>query len=114
MYPDRLEGKTWVNNHAHVLKPKSELTDHDYLLSFLNYRRYENHLTFTAQPKLTQREMAKALVILPPIDEQRNIASILKSIEIQFLRNQEIRSRLVHLEKGLMQKLLTGQIRVKV
>lgn len=109
-----IEGKTWVNNHAHVLSPRPEVVDHEYLQNFLNFRRYENYLTFTAQPKLTQREMEKILIMLPPIDEQRKIASVLSSVDNKIKSEQAHKQWLNKIKKGLMQKLLTGQIRVKV
>ncbi len=54
------------------------------------------------------------VVSIPPIDEQRKIAAVLNVIdnEIEFLKKKL--EYLKTQKKGLMQKLLTGQIRVKV
>lgn len=51
---------------------------------------------------------------IPPIDEQKRIIHILKSIEDYICCEEAIRSRYTTLKKGLMQQLLTGQIRVKI
>ena len=51
---------------------------------------------------------------LPPLSEQQKIASILSSADAYIQKNQEYKKKMELLKKGLMQKLLTGQIRVKV
>ena len=56
--------------------------------------------------------------ILTPISqnilEQKQIASILSNVDTQIQKEKLHKSNLERLKKGLMQKLLTGQIRVKV
>ena len=47
-------------------------------------------------------------------EEQQQIASILSNIDTQLQKEKLHKSNLERLKKGLMQKLLTGQIRVKV
>lgn len=59
-------------------------------------------------------KQAKLKIPLPKIKEQQKIASILSNIDSQIRKQQEYKSNLETLKKGLMQKLLTGQIRVKV
>jgi type I restriction enzyme S subunit len=56
----------------------------------------------------------KLFMPIPPIKEQQKIASILSNVDSQIQKQQEYKSKLESLKKGLMQKLLTGQIRVKV
>jgi len=48
------------------------------------------------------------------INEQEKIASILSNVDDSIQRHQEYKSKFEILKKGLMQKLLTGQIRVNV
>ena len=102
-----IEGKTWVNNHAHVLKPKANVADVKYLEYFLNHKKYEKYLSFTAQPKLTQEEMKKILVILPPLIEQRKIASILSKVHELIKKIDQIIEETQRLKKGLMKRLFT-------
>ena len=54
------------------------------------------------------------LIPLPTIPEQQKIASILSGVDAYIQKNQEYKKNLELLKKGLMQKLLTGKIRVKV
>ena len=56
----------------------------------------------------------KFKILIPPLNEQQKIASILSNVDSQIYKQQEYKSKLKSLKKGLMQKLLTGQIRVKV
>lgn len=53
-------------------------------------------------------------VFCPPLPEQRKIAAILSSIDQAIERNQAELERLQRLKRGLMQKLLTGKLRVRV
>jgi len=54
------------------------------------------------------------LIPFPPLPEQQKIVSILSKVDSQIQKQQEYKSKLETLKKGLMQKLLTGQIRVSV
>src|ERR1051325_2328368 len=49
----RISGKVWVNNHAHVLRPKTGM-DIGYLTEYLESLNYEQYNTGTAQPKLNK------------------------------------------------------------
>lgn len=75
----RAQGKYWVNNHAHVLKPKCEV-DLDYLSYAIAIRPdVSNLVSGSTRPKLNQDAAARILVAVPPtLDEQRRIAAILR------------------------------------
>jgi len=53
-------------------------------------------------------------LLLPSIQEQRKIADVLGKIDIQIEMIKKLLEKLKQAKKGLMQKLLTGEIRVKV
>lgn len=63
---------------------------------------------------MTKSGMEKLHFFKPPLQEQQRISSILGNLELQIVEYREYRSTLELLKKGLMQKLLTGQIKVKV
>lgn len=75
----RVSGKCWVNNHAHVLKPK-EGVDVDYLCYSLMFYDVTGLVNGATRKKLTQADMRKIEILLPPIDEQRKIAAVLDKI----------------------------------
>lgn len=75
----RVSGKCWVNNHAHVLKPK-EGVDVDYLCYSLMFYDVTGLVNGATRKKLTQADMRKIEILLPPLDEQRKIAAVLDKI----------------------------------
>ena len=75
----RVSGKCWVNNHAHVLKPKDGL-DVDYLCYSLMFYDVSGLVNGATRQKLKQAEMRKMEIPLPPLDEQRRIAAVLDKV----------------------------------
>jgi type I restriction enzyme S subunit len=73
-----VEGKCWVNNHAHVLKGKEGICDDDFLCFALNWADYTEAVTGSTRLKLPQNTMNRLLIPKPRIDQQRLIASRLK------------------------------------
>jgi len=72
----RASGRFWVNNHAHVVQPKS-IVSLDYLLHFFALTDLRPYVTGAAQPKLTQEDMNSIPVPLPPERDQQRITSML-------------------------------------
>jgi type I restriction enzyme S subunit len=67
------------------------------------------------QPYVKTTELLKQTIILPKDPAERKIIdTILTDVNNEIQKQQEYKSKLENLKKGLMQKLLTGQIRVKV
>lgn len=75
-----------------------------------------NHSTKSGVPHIIQplSSLRKFPVLLPPIEEQDKIVSILTTLDSAITKAISMNNNLGKLKKGLMQKLLTGQIRVKV
>lgn len=65
-------GRFWVNNHAHVLKPRSGVV-HPFLEAQFNSIDLQEFVTGTAQPKLTQSALNGIPMALPPTDEQEEV-----------------------------------------
>lgn len=66
------------------------------------------------QKNLNTNLVRKTHVPLPPLDEQHKIAEILSEVDTKIETEQAFKSELEQLKTGLMQVLLTGQVRVKV
>ena len=73
-------GKFWVNNHAHIVKT-NELADFKYVYYLLNYSDITGYVTGSAQPKLSQGNLNKIKIQLPPLPTQHRIASILSTYD---------------------------------
>ena len=76
----RVSGKCWVNNHAHVLKPMSNM-DVNYLCYSLMFYDTEELVNGATRQKLTQAAMRKMLIPQRPIKEQEKIVSELSQIQ---------------------------------
>ena len=66
------KGKYWVNNHAHVL----DATDKkllEYVAIVINAIKLDDYITGSAQPKLSQDNLNKIPIALPPLSEQKRI-----------------------------------------
>jgi type I restriction enzyme S subunit len=68
----------------------------------------------SAQPQLTIKEIKKFRIVLPPLQEQKQIATILSTVDDKLDILTQKKSHYQTLKKGLSQQLLTGQMRVKV
>ncbi|MDX9712976.1 MAG: restriction endonuclease subunit S [Ignavibacteriaceae bacterium] len=69
-----VDGKFWVNNHAHVLQTKNGLKI-KYLNYFFNSISLGSYVTGSAQPKLTQKNLNKIPLPLAPLNQQTQIVS---------------------------------------
>jgi len=103
-----------------MYKAKEGILDLDYLLFYFKTARGK-HLLGLASPggagrnkTLGQGEFAKLKIPVPSLEEQKRIVSVLSESdkEIELLKQQL--DALKEQKKGLMQKLLTGEIRVNI
>lgn len=72
-----INGKTWVNNHAHVLRSK---TNNKFLCYYLNSFNYKGYVSGTTRLKLTQAEMKRIPVPVPPLPEQERIVAWIEEL----------------------------------
>jgi type I restriction enzyme S subunit len=77
-----VRGRSWVNNHAHVLRAKPGLLS-SFLLYQLNCTDYGPYVSGTTRLKLPQGPMKQIPLLIPGEDEQLEIVS---EIEKQFTR----------------------------
>ena len=52
-----INGKSWVNNHAHALRPKRDLLIDELLVYYLNFSNLLPYITGVTVPKLNQEKM---------------------------------------------------------
>ena len=67
-----IEGKSWVNNHVHVLKLNEYLID-SFVEYYLNYSDLNKYITGAVVPKLTQRALQSIIIPVPPFQTQYQI-----------------------------------------
>ena len=97
-------GKYWVNNHAHVMRPRKgqNIKFICELLESLDYTRYN---TGTAQPKLNQEKCRQIALHLPTYEEQCHIAEFLSLVEQKSIHAQTELDSLLRTKNALMQQL---------
>ena len=74
-----IEGKSWVNNHAHALRPKRDLLKDELLVYYLNFSNLLPYITGVTVPKLNQEKMRSIEIPIGPITEQQSIVDYLDS-----------------------------------
>ena len=84
----RVSGKCWVNNHAHVLKPKENL-DVDYLCYSIMFYDVLPLISGTTRAKLNKSALSKMLIPLPPLDIQKRIAAALDTANALIEKRKE-------------------------
>ena len=72
-----ISGKTWVNNHAHVLIPKENCNIY-YANTFFRLLDMSGYVTGTTRLKLTQGKMKEIPILLPPLPLQEQFAEFVR------------------------------------
>ncbi|NUG00624.1 restriction endonuclease subunit S [Acinetobacter oleivorans] len=75
-----ISGKTWVNNHAHVLKFDT-YAERKYVEYYLNSIDLTPYISGAAQPKLNKKNLENISIPNPSIDEKVRIVSILDKFD---------------------------------
>jgi type I restriction enzyme S subunit len=110
----QISGKSWVNNHAHVLKAKAGITINKYLLYYFNYFDYNGFVGGSTRLKLTQESLRTIPISLPSIAEQKRIV---KKLDDTFQHLKIINEKLTRipelLEKfrlNILNHAITGKL----
>jgi type I restriction enzyme S subunit len=70
-----INGKSWVNNHAHVLRTIHGLTSNQLLKYTLDVFDFSDYVTGSTRLKLNQSAMRNIPIALPPFEEQKRIVA---------------------------------------
>jgi len=84
-----ITGKTWVNNHAHVLR-FPEMATQKFVETYINSISIENYVTGAAQPKLNQQALNSIKLPLPDLDTQRDIVAQIEEEQRLVGANKEL------------------------
>jgi type I restriction enzyme, S subunit len=111
-----VSGKTWVNNHAHVLRP-GRVIEAAFLAHALNCVDYRAFIDGTTRDKLTQGDMNAIPIQCPDLTEQRAIAAFLDRetgrIDALVAKVRDAIDRLKELRTALISAAVTGKIDVR-
>ena len=76
-----ISGKTWVNNHAHVLK-FDNIINQKFVNYYLNYLDLSPYITGAAQPKLNQQNLNNIKIPYPSLEIQSRIVQVLDNFDM--------------------------------
>ena len=105
-------GKSWVNNHAHVLRANGNSYFLFASLEHKDIRRW-TQLAGASRKKLLKDSMLKITVNMPSFPEQQKIADFLSTIDTVLEKQKETVSAWEERKKGVMQKLFSREVRFK-
>lgn len=75
-----ISGKSWVNNHAHVLKFET-YAERKYIEYYLNSIDLTPYISGAAQPKLNKKNLNSIKIPTPSLDEKKRIVDILDKFD---------------------------------
>jgi type I restriction enzyme S subunit len=117
-YIDRLPGNASLNSHLLVLRPISTNLISKFLfysLMSLRFTRFiDNIKTGSTLAGLTQSNFGKYYLILPPMEEQKQITALLEALEDKIFNEEDLQLKYKQLKAGLMADLLSGKKKVTV
>ena len=106
----RVSGKCWVNNHAHVLKPK-DCIDVDYLCYSLMFYDTTGIVNGATRQKLTQAAMRQMTIPMVSMEQQKDIVLKLNKVEDLISQRKEQLNKLDELVKSRFVELF-GDINI--
>lgn len=95
-----VNGKFWVNNHAHILKANNQNIT-KYLYYNFNRIKFEPYITGSAQPKLNKENLLNIFTFVHEKDEQQKIASVLSTFDSKIELNNRINAELESMAKTI-------------
>ncbi|NUN47083.1 restriction endonuclease subunit S [bacterium] len=109
-----ISGKTWVNNHTHVLKFPNTVTQ-KFVEVYINSIRIDDYVSGMAQPKLNQAMLNKIPIPIPSIEEQQTIVRQLDALRAETQKLEAVYQKkiedLEELKKSILQKAFAGELR---
>ncbi|MGA3272352.1 restriction endonuclease subunit S [Lactiplantibacillus pentosus] len=100
-----VDGKVWVNNHAHVLQAKEEIVDNKFLTNAWKHTNIEPYLVGGGRAKLNADVMMKINFKVPTLPEQVQIGKFFDNLNHLITLHQRKLAKLKELKQGYLQKL---------
>lgn len=104
-----VEGKFWVNNHAHIITGKNGFTVETLYLLF-SLTNVRSIVTGAVQPKISQANLNNVSVVIPSKAELSTFNSIVQPIFSQIRNLRAESDRLTATRDILLPRLMSGEI----
>ena len=109
-----ISGKTWVNNHAHILRFDNNTSQY-FVEYYLNSIKLDDFVSGMAQPKLNQTKLNTIPIPFPAsIKEQKKVVQKLDALSAESKKLEAIYiqkiANLEEMKKSILQKAFSGQL----
>ena len=106
-----VEGKFWVNNHAHILTGKNGFSV-ELLYLLFSLTNVQSIVTGAVQPKISQANLKNISIIIPSKSELNEFDAIIQPIFAQIRTLRDENNKLISLRDTLLPKLMSGKLDV--
>lgn len=107
-----VEGKFWVNNHAHVLKGKNEFSN-EFVYLYLSNTNVTHLVTGAVQPKINQKNLTSLKLPIPDKNMTVKFNSLAKNIFEYIYEIRQENKKLEEIRSILLPVLMNGTINIK-
>jgi len=110
-----LEFKATTNQACCAILTENSELDNEFLYYQLlfEHRRLVSYAAGASQQNLSKHDIEQFDIVVPPMNEQKQIAQILSTVEKRADQEMKAKAEFQELKRGLMQDLLTGKRRLK-
>lgn len=108
-----VEGKFWVNNHAHILTGKNGFSVEMLYLLF-SLTNVKDKVTGAVQQKISQGNLNSITTIIPPEEVCKKFDLLIQPLFAQIRNLKQENDRLSELRDTLLPKLMNGEIEVGI
>ncbi|MGY4088594.1 restriction endonuclease subunit S [Aeromonas hydrophila] len=105
----RITGKSWVNNHAHVLRVKDEY-DYAYVFYSLQHKNITSFIKGGTRAKLNQSELKQITIWDAPYTVQKKIGVLLQALDKEIDAGRELINKYKLIKLGMMSDLFSRGI----
>ena len=103
-----------LDNNMAAFVPADECVDHLFVYFLLSSIRLGKYASTTALPSLKGTALSTIQLPLPPLPEQRAVATILSDMDSEIAALERRLDKTRAIKQGMMQQLLTGSIRLPI
>jgi type I restriction enzyme S subunit len=108
-----ISGKTWVNNHAHILRFEN-IASQRFVEYYLNSIKLEDHVSGMAQPKLNQTMLNRIPIPFPSLPEQQRIVAKFDALSAEVKKLEGIYKKRIadfeEMKKSILEKAFKGEL----
>jgi len=104
-------GKFWVNNHAHIVNAKIDISTNRFMEYAFAYTDLSSYITGSAQPKMSQGKMNIIEFAIPPLEEQKKIVAYLDNISSKMDKIKSLQIEKLQELKALKASILDSAFR---